>query len=222
MDEATHGHQHEAEDSDQAPQEHWEDRYRDAAVWSGNPNATLVDVAAELTPGRALDLGCGEGADAIWLAQQGWAVTGIDISPTAVERARAAATEQGLDASSVRFDAADLSDWVPHEPVDLVAATFLHSNVELPRTDILRRVAQHVIPGGHVLVISHAEPPPWADLSHHAAHDFPTPEQELAELELDQDAWRAVIVETRTRAATSPDGEPVQLTDGVLLVQRLR
>ncbi|KGM12493.1 methyltransferase type 12, partial [Cellulomonas bogoriensis 69B4 = DSM 16987] len=81
------------EDFDQAlirtdPAAFWEDRYAGSGrVWSGEPNATLVDVVAGLTPGRALDLGCGEGGDAIWLARHGWDATGIDISPTAVARA---------------------------------------------------------------------------------------------------------------------------------------
>jgi 2-polyprenyl-3-methyl-5-hydroxy-6-metoxy-1,4-benzoquinol methylase len=73
-----------------SPAEAWEFRYAQTSQrWSGLPNATLVDLVASLTPGRAVDLGCGEGADAIWLARQGWRVLGVDISPTAVARAPA-------------------------------------------------------------------------------------------------------------------------------------
>lgn len=215
-------HAHQQQPPEQTPQEHWEERYRDRErVWSGAPNATLVDVVAGLTPGRALDLGCGEGADAIWLAEQGWAVTGVDISPTAVERARAAAAERGLDASSVRFDVADLGDWTHDGPVELVTASFLHSTVELPRVQILREAAQHVVPGGHLLVVTHAEAPPWMDPEEHEHRDFPTPQQDLDDLGLEQQGWEAVVAETRTREATSPDGDPARLTDGVLLLRRL-
>ena len=70
----------------------WDARYSesDAATWSGRPNGRLVAEVADLHPSRALDVGCGEGADAIWLARRGWAVTAIDISAVAIERARAA------------------------------------------------------------------------------------------------------------------------------------
>ena len=67
--------------------QYWEERYSTATqVWSGRANASVVAVASELTPGTALDLGCGEGGDSLWLAEQGWRVTGVDISPTAVRR----------------------------------------------------------------------------------------------------------------------------------------
>src|ERR1700692_4663320 len=75
----------------------WDARYskRDGAMWSGRPNGRLVAEVAGLAPGRALDVGCGEGADAIWLARRGWTVTGIDISEVAVRRAREAAELAG-------------------------------------------------------------------------------------------------------------------------------
>jgi 2-polyprenyl-3-methyl-5-hydroxy-6-metoxy-1,4-benzoquinol methylase len=75
----------------------WDARYseRDGARWSGRPNGRLLAEVASLTPGRALDVGCGEGADAIWLARRGWTVTAIDISEVAVTRAREAAERAG-------------------------------------------------------------------------------------------------------------------------------
>ena len=85
----------------------WDARYRerDGAMWSGRPNGRLVDEVADLTPGRALDVGCGEGADAIWLAQHGWTVTAIDISEVAVGRARAAADRAGATVEWISGDA---------------------------------------------------------------------------------------------------------------------
>ena len=84
--------------------EFWEARYADAdRIWSGRVNRAVADVAAGLEPGRALDLGCGEGGDAVWLARHGWAVTGVDLSPTAVARGRRAAAEAGVPDGALRL-----------------------------------------------------------------------------------------------------------------------
>src|SRR4051812_10422059 len=85
----------------------WDARYRerDEAVWSGRPNGRLVADVAGLQPGRALDVGCGEGADAVWLAQRGWAVTAIDISDVAIGRARQAAERAGVTVEWICGDA---------------------------------------------------------------------------------------------------------------------
>lgn len=202
-----------------AAAQYWDDRYSsEDRVWSGRVNATLADVAATLGPGdgrTSLDLGCGEGADVLWLAERGWSARGVDISAVAVARAATAAGERG---AAVRFESADLSSWVPDEPVDLVTASFLHSTVELPREDILRRAATWVAPGGHLLIVSHAAPPPWAAAHHHAA--LPTPDDELRTLALDASAWTVVLAETRERTATGPDGKPASLQDGVVLARR--
>ena len=205
------------------PVDFWEERYAGSSrVWSGAPNRTLVDVVADLAPGRALDLGCGEGADVIWLARRGWQATGIDISETAIARARAAASD--LDLPDARFEAADLSAWRPGGRYDLVTASFLQSPVALSRAEILRAVAAHVAPGGHLLVIAHAEAPPWSRLrhthsdGHHA--DFPTPDDEVASLALDPSEWTALIAEVRSRGAVGPDGDEAVLHDSVVLMRR--
>ncbi|MBF4461155.1 MULTISPECIES: class I SAM-dependent methyltransferase [unclassified Rathayibacter] len=202
--------------------EHWEARYSDSGrVWSGRPNATLVDLVGGLTPGRALDLGAGEGGDVLWLASRGWRVTGLDLSETALTRAREAAARQGLDVA-LRY--ADLAgDWPVAGDFDLVTASFLHSMVELPRIDILRRAAELVAPGGHLAIVSHVAPPPGAREHHHGASEAPlelaSPEEELAALALDA-RWIPLVVETRERVASGPDGHEVPLLDGVLLVRR--
>ncbi len=87
----------------------WDARYgeRDRAMWSGRPNGRLAAEVADLTPGRALDVGCGEGADAIWLARRGWTVTAIDISDVAVGRAREA-SELALYGGRYWFRTSDL------------------------------------------------------------------------------------------------------------------
>ncbi|WP_028708167.1 bifunctional NAD(P)/FAD-dependent oxidoreductase/class I SAM-dependent methyltransferase [Propionicicella superfundia] len=206
---------------DIAPADYWEDRYaaRDR-VWSGNPNAALVEVATRLIPGRGLDLGCGEGADAIWLAQHGWEVTGIDISPTAVRRAAEAAHALGLPPDRIGFVAADLSEWDDGRLYDLVTSSFLHSPVELARTEALRRAAGRVAPAGHLLIVSHAAAPPWADATDGHEHRFLSPDEEIDALALDPAAWSVVIAETRTREAAGPHGRQGTLDDSVVLLRR--
>ena len=207
------------------PTDFWEERYAGSSrVWSGAPNRTLVEVVARLQPGRALDLGCGEGADVIWLAQRGWQATGVDISETAIARARAAASD--LDLPQARFDAADLASWHPDGAYELVSASFLQSPVALSRPEILRSAAALVAPGGYLLVIAHAAAPPWSRLRHAHADghhaDFPTPEQEVAALALDPAEWTAAIAEVRSRDAVGPDGEQAVLHDSVVLLRRGR
>lgn len=216
--------------TDQTPLEYWEDRYGgDAPVWSGRVNATLAAVVGALKPGQALELGCGEGGDAIWLAQNGWRVTAVDISPTAIARARTAATDRGIDESQVRWVTADLASWSEPDGYDLVTASFLHSDVELPRTEILRNAASQVAPGGRLLIISHASRPPWAPTheqaahegeGHHHHHDFKTPAEEIDALELADGQWETALAETRMRQATGPDGQEAELEDGVVLLVR--
>ncbi|MFV0374539.1 FAD-dependent oxidoreductase [Microbacterium sp.] len=203
-----------------APGDFWEKRYAESdRVWSGRVNRVLADLAPTLTTGRALDLGCGEGADVVWLAQQGWSATGIDISPTAVARASAAAEAAGLDAGHARFLVDDLTA-LPDKNFDLVTASFLHSPVELAREDILRRATAAVAPGGHLLITSHADFPPWADVPDDHRHRFPTPEEQVAQLALDEAGWEIIHAESRPRETTAPDGTPATLDDVVVLVRR--
>ena len=219
-----------------APAEYWEDRYGSAGpIWSGRVNRVLADVCAALTPGRALDLGCGEGADAIWLAQHGWTVTGIDIAPAAIARATEAARAAGLTDRQVTFVAADLSTLADREQYDLITASFLHAPVELARTDILRSAANHIVPGGYLLVTSHASLPSSAAQpqqhqtaaghtgeTDHAGHQtqFLTPDEEVRELALDPGEWTVRIAELRPRDATDAQGNTHPIDDSVVLIQR--
>lgn len=200
------------------PAEAWEARYREAPQrWSGRANATLVEALEALAPGRALELGCGEGADAVWLAGRGWRVDAVDISPTAVERARAAAEAAGV-ADRVTFTAADLEQLEPEPGYDLVYAAFLHSREPLSRTAILRRASAAVAPGGHLVLLSHAAPPPWSGLAGHD-HAMLDAAGELAALDLGA-GWTPVQVENRDRAVTAPDGTPATLEDALVVVRR--
>ena len=199
----------------------WEQRYSSSdRVWSGRANQALVDVASTLSPGRALDLGCGEGCDAVWLAQHGWEVTGVDISPSAISRGRAAADALGLTEERIRFVVSDLENREEDESYDLVTASFLQSPVALSRAQILRRAADQVRQNGHLLVVSHAAPPPWSNFAEHHPEGMPQPADELAALDLPTDRWEVVLAEVRHREATGPDGQPAELDDGIVLLRR--
>ncbi len=204
-----------------APAQFWEERYAGSdQVWSGRPNAVVVDLASQLTPGRSLDLGCGEGADVAFLAQQGWQATGIDISPTAIQRGSRAASHLGLAPHQATFAVSDLAGWQDAESYDLVTASYLHSPVALPRTEILRSAAGRVATGGHLLVLSHADFPPWVPPADRHEHHFLTAEQEIEELALDPDDWEVLVAESRPRTTLGPDGQPAKLDDTVVLLRR--
>jgi SAM-dependent methyltransferase len=204
------------------PADFWEQRYASSErVWSGRANQTLVDVVAPLSPGRSLDLGCGEGGDTIWLAQNGWQATGVDISPSAIARARAAAAAFGLGPDRATFEVADLETAADAAHYDLVTACFLQSPVALSRERILRQAASRVSPGGHLLIVSHAAPPPWSKhLAHHHPEGMPQPADDVAALGLPPELWEVKLAEVRRRDAVGPDGESAVLDDGVVLVRR--
>ena len=191
----------------------WEDHYRRRGrVWSGKPNPVLVDIVATLRcPGTALDLGCGEGGDAIWLARQGWRVTAVDLSTTALDRAAADAATSGV-ADHIDFQQHDLALTFPSGAFELVSAQYLHSPIEFPRVHVLQEAASAVTPGGLLLIVDHASVSPcsWAD-----------PEETLAPLELSPDEWHTERLEARERETTGPNGQRATLTDNVIAVRRL-
>src|SRR5690625_1329788 len=134
----------------------------------------MTSIVGEFPPGRAIDLGCGEGGDVLWLAEQGWQAHGLDISTVAIDRARSEAAARGLERAT--FTAADLSTWHPEpDSVELVTAAFFQSHAALDRIEILRRAATAIRPSGHLVVISHAQPPPWSPLISMRARSWSPP-----------------------------------------------
>ncbi|MCB5178154.1 SAM-dependent methyltransferase [Streptomyces antimicrobicus] len=187
--------------------EFWDARYRQSdRIWSGNPNGVLVREVEGLPAGRALDLGCGEGADAVWLARRGWQVTGTDISAVALERAAGHAAEAGV-ADRISFERHDLGASFPTGEYDLVSACFLHSPGDMPRERILRAAAAAVAPGGVLLVAGHGGTAPGHENPHPELH-FPTPQEVLADLELPEDGWEVLVCaeHPRTEAEASRPG----------------
>jgi len=200
-------------------QQVWEEHYteRDCA-WSGRANVRLVEVAESLPPGRALDLGCGEGGDAMWLAERGWQVVAVDISETALARAAEDARARNV-LERIDFQRHDLPHTFVEGVFDLVSAQFLHSMVELDRPRLLRMGAEAVSAGGTLLIVDHAGPPPWASkLDHH--HEFPSADEVVASLSLDDSEWERVRVEAVDREATGPDGQVGTWTDNVIVLRR--
>ncbi|WP_079031917.1 SAM-dependent methyltransferase [Streptomyces specialis] len=197
----------------------WEAHYTAKdRVWSGRPNAILVEVAGALPVGSALDLGCGEGADAVWLAELGWRVTAADVSGTALGRASVAAAEAGV-ADRIDFQRHDLTRTFPAGAFDLVSAQYLHAPLDFPRERILRAAAGAVAPGGLLLIVDHSGFPSWAEEPLPDIH-FDAPEEVLAGLGLRTGEWRTERLETAERRATGPDGRPGVLTDGIIAVRR--
>ena len=133
-------------------QQSWDERYgASELVWGAGPNRFLVDEVTDLRPGTALDVACGEGRNAIWLANIGWQVVGVDFSPVGLEKARQLATQRGVTVDWVH---ADLTTWEPPSTYDLVAVMYLH----LPgvrRHNVLARMARAVASGGTLLVVAH-------------------------------------------------------------------
>ncbi|MEU5840036.1 class I SAM-dependent methyltransferase [Streptomyces diacarni] len=190
----------------QAPAQFWEERYRSSErLWSGDPNPLLVREVDALEPGTALDLGCGEGSDVLWLASRGWRATGVDISSTALERAAAHAAEAGL-AERTAFEQHELGLSFPEGGFDLVSAQFLQSPVALDQDGVLARAAEAVAPGGTLLIVMHAGWPSWMEEDEYPFDAvFPTLQGVLDGLALPP-TWRVETRETVERSLTSPDG----------------
>jgi SAM-dependent methyltransferase len=133
--------------------ESWNQRYQGKdLVWSAAPNATLVDEVSGMNPGRALDLGCGEGRNAIWLAEQGWDVTGVDFSSVAINRARDIAERRRV---SVEWEVADLNEYEPPRRwFDLVVDLYIHL-IPSERRSLTRKAADAVAEGGTLLILGH-------------------------------------------------------------------
>ncbi len=201
------------------PHQFWENRYAPQTERQrGKAGKFLQTYVSLLDPGKVLELGCSTGDDSLWLAEQGWQVTGVDISPSAVATATRLATEHSLKAHT-HFVCADLCEEdLPAETFDLVTALYFQSPFEdFPRGEILHKAAQQLKPGGHLLVVSHAAGPPWSE---HSDHKFPTLEEELTSFALESSEWEPVVFEVLEREATGPQGQKANLKDNVILLKR--
>lgn len=189
-DAGVHGHAHGARPGEAE----WDARYGEntSGIWSGAPNHALVVEAGALRPGRVLDVGCGEGADAVWLAGRGWQVVGLDPSGVALGRARSAAEAAGVE--WVHGQLHEVADDLPAASFDLVSAfypTLFHD------TDPLPSLTRLVAPGGSLLVVHHAD----VDPERARAHGF-DPAELLSPAEVASgvgEGWSVAVDERRTR-----------------------
>jgi SAM-dependent methyltransferase len=196
----------------------WDTVHRAPSTAATRPNPVLAQVAGAVDPGDALDLGCGPGGDATWLAERGWRVTAADISAIAVARLRARAADLGLS-GRLAVEQHDLTATFPAGVFDLVSAQYLQSPFPLHRSRVLRSAAHALRPGGLLLVVDHGSAAPWSWDQGPGAR-FPGPDEVAAELDLDPAGWSVLRADAPSRVATGPDGRTATVVDHVLLLQR--
>jgi SAM-dependent methyltransferase len=195
----------------------WDERYAEMGqLWSGQPNGALVAEVSGLPVGRVLDVGCGEGADAIWLAAQGWDVTALEVSKVALDRAAEQAQRTGTPVRWLHSGLVEAE--LPAASFDLVSAQYpalLRTPDHVAELALLAAVAL----GGTLLVVHHPA------ISHEEAHahgfnpdDFVSPADVAARLD---DNWRIETDERRPRHVTSGAGAG-HTEDVILRARRLR
>lgn len=200
----------------------WDHRYDGERMWSGNPNGTLVREVEPLAPGRALDVGAGEGGDAVWLAQRGWSVTAADVSVRALEHVAGAAAGRGVRVATLLADAGGPSPF-PDGAFDLVSAQYA-SIPRSPDARGARNLLAAVAPGGTLLVVGHdveAMRAVVAGEGHAPAFD---PEAylsvaEVADLVAASDGWAVEVHEKRPRPHGAASSHHID--DVVLRARRL-
>lgn len=204
----THGHEDPRHGTHPNSAQEWDERYGSAdRLWTPNVNPALKAEVTALRPGRALDVGSGEGADARWLAEQGWQVTGLDISQVAIDRCRE------LDAAgAITWVQADLRlDPVPDPPYDLVSAHYF--TLEKAQPGVVDALIAAVAPGGTLLVVAH-------EAEGVRAHGFRVEDffqvREVAERL--GEGWEIEVLETRERGIPAGGGHHV--LDDVLRARR--
>ncbi|MEO3752469.1 class I SAM-dependent methyltransferase [Streptomyces sp. B6B3] len=182
-------------------------------------NPRLAEIADPLPPGAALDLGCGTGGDALWLAGRGWRVTAVDISAAAVASLRRHADHAGVPVTALRLDLAEDPLVLPAGRFDLVSAQYLHTPFALDRARALRTAAASLNPGGRLAVVDHGSTAPWSWNQDPDLH-YPTPNEVAADLALDPAEWSIERAESPRRRATGPAGETATVVDHVLVIRR--
>ena len=204
---------------------HWQQGNEHGAGREIGPNPHLARETSGLAPGTALDAGCGEGAEAIWLGVEGWQVTAADISSEVLSRASERAT-RGTARERVQWVEADLSAWEPGKLFDLVTTHYAHP--AMPQLAFYERISGWVAPGGTLLIVGHLHTPDTAGHGHdhgQQCHGHHPPEEVSVTAAsitagLDATQWDVVTAEKRTRALANRAGRSVQLHDVVVRATR--
>lgn len=179
----------------------WDERYAAAErVWSGEPNGALVTETSHLDPGRALDVGCGEGADAVWLARRGWRVTALDVSGVALARAARHALDAGVQVTWVHAGLAEAE--LPAGGFELVSAQYPALR-KTPQATLEHALIDLVAPGGTLLVVHHD-----IDTAHVHDSGFDPADYVLPPdvTDLLDESWRVEVDELRARTVTGGAG----------------
>lgn len=203
---------------------------RAPAMSAGDPNPHLINEVGGLEPGTAIDAGCGAGAEAIWLAKQGWAVTGADVADAALGYAKDRAAAAGVN-DQLRWVQADLSTWEPDMQYDLVTTHYAHP--AMPQLDFYDRIADWVAPGGTLLIVGHLHhehsTPAHSTISegaHRREHGHTHPPVGASSTaaamteRLDPTVWTVITAEESHRSVIGPGGRPDIIDDVVLRAAR--
>lgn len=194
-------------------------------------NQHLVTEVADLRPGLALDAGCGEGTEAIWLAEHDWQVTAADISPTALARAAQTASADPTASSRLEWVHADLSTWEPLRRFDLVATHYAHPAIA--QLAFYERLAGWVAPGGTLLIVGHlhhdhhehGHNEAGGEVGHHHHQQQPPPEASATADDivaiLDPAGWEIITTKEVSRHVATRPGETVAIHDVVVRARRL-
>ena len=179
------------------------------------PNAHLIAELAHSAPGRALDAGCGHGAETLWLAAHGWQVTALDFSANALAHARSTAEAMGPDvAGRIRWVEGDLAAWVPEQDgFDLVLSLFVHIAGQVD--ELIRRMASSVAPGGRLFMVGHTPIDPATGQPTAAAKQVQISVRDVVDA-LEPEAWQFLVAEQRPRAMAGSG------VDAVIVAKRLR
>ncbi|MGW1998220.1 SAM-dependent methyltransferase [Embleya sp. NPDC001921] len=199
--------------------EYWDEIYagRPASV-DPRPNDRLVETVTPLPPGDALDLGCGGGGDALWLAHRGWRVTAVDVSAVATTRLTRQARVRGLS-DRITARQHDARHSLPEGPFDLVTAHYFHTPYAQDRTTILRAAAHLLRPGGRLLVVDHGSTAPWS-WNQDPDVRYPTPREVAAPMHLSPAQWTVERADTPRRIAVGPNKHTAEVVDHILLIRR--
>ena len=205
-------------------QAYWDRHYAQAEAGSASrhqlpPNPYLVAEVGGLAPGTALEAGCGEGAEAIWLALAGWRVTAVDIAAEPLARAAERAAAAGVD-ERVQWVRADLGSWEATQPFDLVTTHYAHP--AMPQLHFYDRIAGWVAPGGTLLLVGHLHDEAAAGHVHQEDHPPAEASVTLADItaRLDAATWEVVTAEEHSRTVAGHAGRTVPLRDVVVRAVR--
>lgn len=205
---------------------HWHQANGHAEGQERVPNPYLAQETNSLVPGTALEAGCGEGAEALWLAAAGWQVTAADISAEALSRAAERAMTSGAAPGRVRWFEADLVTWEPGARFDLVTTHYAHP--AMPQLAFYERISHWVAPGGTLLIVGHLHTPDVTGHGHgqdeHGHGQHPPEEATVTASSitagLDTARWEFVTAEEHTRTLPNRAGSTVQLRDVVVRATR--